>query len=97
MGHTGQPMLKMGTAATIHLTNNKGIAICNTILLSHFLSRKNYDIINIANYGWKCGYRGGALSYFSLYNYHNRIYNVFYYNLNDDSYIFESFQNKEKG
>ena len=78
----------------LQLANNNGIALCNSILLSHFLNRNSFDIINVANYEWKCGYRGGALSYFSLYGYQNRIYNIFYFGLDDESYVFEYFHKR---
>ena len=76
--------LKSDDQFTIHsgdsleLYNEDKIPVCNSIILSHFLNHKENAIINVADYDWKCGYRGGAIGIYNMTPYKKPIINILY-------------------
>lgn len=73
------------------LTNSEEVAVCNSILMNYYLLRQNYNIINIANFGWKCGYRGGAIAYYNIFGKTNFISNIFYTVMLDEGVVYDFF------
>lgn len=73
------------------LTNGEEVAVCNSIIMNYYYERKEFSIINIANYSWKCGYRGGAIALYSIFGVDQKVINLFYTSLSAETIVYDFF------